>query len=103
MQDDEKIQGRELSEDEALAAGFPPGMQVIKLEPGRIVLCDLCNGDWTDRPESGGFYGLGSKAICPDCAPELFAELRRNPEPGNVRALCPPGKSFADWVREDLR
>ena len=35
---------------------------------GRTVVCDICDQDWTDRPESGGFLFV-SKAYCPDEAP----------------------------------
>lgn len=30
---------------------------------GRNVVCDICDADWTDRPESGGFLFV-SKAYC---------------------------------------
>ncbi len=41
-------------------------MEVIWLEMGDRVVCDYCNADFTDSDESGGIYGFGSKAICPE-------------------------------------
>ena len=35
---------------------------------GETVVCDDCNGDYTNRADSGGFI-FESKAICPTCAP----------------------------------
>src|SRR5262245_33903899 len=69
---------------------------------GRKVVCDDCGTDWTDRPESGGLI-YGSHAVCPDCAPKAEADLVRLHEEHLIGARCPPGKSFADWVRDDLR
>ncbi len=71
---------------------------VIKIEPGNIVLCDWCDKDWTDRPESGGFL-LQSKAICPDCADKTLESLTHFNEEHLIRDRCPEGVSFADWVR----
>jgi hypothetical protein len=78
-------------------------MEIIRIEIGRQVLCDGCNKDWTDRPESGGVYGLGTKAFCPDCAPQIMADAKRFNELQFIRARCPPEMSFADWVRNVLR
>jgi hypothetical protein len=65
---------------------------------GRAVVCDLCDGDWTDRPESGGFL-FQSKGVCPDCAPKFMADLIRYSEQNFIRGECPKGQSFADWIR----
>lgn len=66
---------------------------------GRIVLCDDCNADWTDRPEPGGIL-FQSKAICPDCTPKWLKSTAKYKEERFIRARCPPAMSFADWVRE---
>ena len=63
---------------------------------GERVFCDWCDAEWTNRKESGGFL-LISKAICPDCAPKVMADLIRNGELQYVRADCPEGLSFRDW------
>lgn len=78
------------------------GITIIEMKPGRLVICDLCSKDWTFRTESGGFLFL-SKVVCPDCAPEFEQDVIREDETEFIRAYCPKGKSFADWVRQDLR
>lgn len=78
-------------------------VKTIRIDPGTEVVCDLCNKDWTNRPESGGIYGLSTKAICPDCAPQVLKDAEEFGELKYVKARCPPDKSFANWVREDLR
>ena len=72
------------------------------VDPGQMVICDwTCNGDWSDREESGGLL-FGSKAVCPDCAADLEKRLRPE-ERRHIRGRCPVGISFADWVRDHLR
>jgi hypothetical protein len=78
-------------------------MKVYTIDPGREVICDTCNVNWTDRPESGGIFGFSTKAICPECAPKILADAERYGEMKYLKARCPEGKSFADWVRDDLR
>ena len=75
---------------------------VITPEPGRIVVCDDCTNDYTDRDDEGGIL-FQSKAICPACAPYWLQGAATYGETHFVRGRCPPGKSFADWVRDDLR
>ena len=82
---------------------FFDNAEVIEIDLGDGVLCDLCGHDWTHRTESGGVYGLGSKAICPDCTPSVIASCERYNETHFIKARCPENKSFADWVRDDLR
>ncbi len=87
-----------------------PGLEVeetspgcFRINPGNQVICDGCSVDWTDRSESGGVYGIETKAFCPDCVPRIEALVKQYGEEDHIYARCPPGKSFADWVREDLR
>jgi len=59
------------------------------------VICDFCNADFTDSPESGGFISEGrSWAGCPRC-------VRKNPRVtvANTDILCPPNESFANFIR----
>lgn len=77
--------------------------EIITIDIGDRVVCDICGGEWTDRPETGGIYGFGSKAICPDCTPGYLEAAKRHNEARYIKARCPAGKSFADWVRQDLR
>ena len=81
---------------DALAAG---DAAVIPL--GRDVLCDACDTDLTEDPRSGG-YMFGSYAYGPCCAERRLESIRGYGEEWNIRARCPEGVSFADWIR-DLR
>ena len=78
------------------------GVTVITLHPGELVFCDYCGDDWTERTESGGFL-FGSKAVCPTCAPATMKRIKGYGEEHYIKAHCPAGKSYADWVRQDLR
>ena len=78
------------------------GFAELRIEPGNVVLCDDCNEDFTDSDRSGGIQFM-SRAICPDCAPKWELDARKHGETHHIKARCPEGKSFADWVREDLR
>lgn len=78
------------------------GAMVITLEPGHNVVCDDCNKDYTDSDELGGLQ-FQSKAIGPCCVQSWLDGAKKHSEEHFIRARCPDGKSFADWVREDLR
>jgi hypothetical protein len=65
---------------------------------GRHVICDVCGGDWTDRKESGGFL-FGSYAYCPGCAPRGLESIKKYSEERYIKAFCPEGESYADFVR----
>lgn len=83
---------RETARD-ALAAG-----QDAVVPLGDEVACDICDEDLTADPRSGGFL-FGSYAYGPCCAMEGLARIRGYGEEWNIRAWCPAGVSFADWVR----
>ena len=69
---------------------------------GRQVYCDLCNEDYTDLDLQGGFL-FGSHAVCPACAPRLLREIYECGEERFIKASCPAGMAFADWVRSIRR
>ena len=73
-------------------------MRTEKHNIGRTVLCDICNEDWTDRRESGGFI-FQSKAYCPECARKDLPRITAYGEQDLIRACCPAGLPFADFVR----
>ncbi len=77
-------------------------MSVQQIEFGNRVVCDLCNAEWTGKPESGGFL-FGSKAVCPTCAPSFEKQVKQCGEEHYIRARCVPGMSFYDWVTRILR
>lgn len=78
------------------------GATVIHLESGATVLCDDCNKDYTDLPEKGGIL-FGSKAIGPCCSSKWIRNAAKYSEMSHIKKRCPTDKSFADWVREDVR
>ncbi len=64
---------------------------------GDRVYCDYCNKDYTDSKESGGII-FGSKAICPECAPEALNRIRGYNEEHFIKAYCPEKMSFHQFV-----
>lgn len=75
---------------------------IVEIDVGDKVYCDYCSGDCTDSKESGGLL-FGSYAACPACAPSIEASAKLYDETNRIRARCPEGKPFADWVRQELR
>jgi hypothetical protein len=78
---------------EALDAGGP-----VVIPVGETVLCDIDDTDLTADPRGGG-YMFGSYAVGPCCAERHEAMVRGYDEQGYIRARCPEGVSFADWIR----
>lgn len=78
------------------------GVTHIILEPGEMVFCDDCGEDFTDSPVEGGML-FGSKALCPTCTPKWEKGAKEYGEEHFIRARCPAGKTYANWVRQDLR
>jgi len=73
-------------------------IEIIHIDPGRSVFCDLCDKDWTDSKRSGGFLFL-SKAICPDCENGYLQSVKSYGEEKYIRGWCPKDVPFADWIR----
>lgn len=71
----------------------------VEIDIGDIVVCDVCSDDYTESDDKGGFI-FGSYAYCPKCAAEHEPLIEREGEAHYIRARCPEGKSFADFVRE---
>ena len=67
------------------------------IDIGEQVVCDLCNKDYTDSDEQGGFM-YGSSAICPNCAPRIMKEIKKLKEEKHIKKRCPAGMSFKDFV-----
>lgn len=75
---------------------------IERLEPGRLVFCDDCGEDYTDRTDAGGIL-FQSKALCAKCAPRWEQSAKQYGEERFIRSRCPDGMAFADWVRDELR
>jgi hypothetical protein len=82
---------------EAYARALNSGEDTV-IPVGRNVICDIDDTDLTDDPRSGG-YMFGSYAVGPCCTGRHEAVVREYREEWNIRARCPEGVSFADWIR----
>ena len=69
---------------------------------GDTVLCDVCNADYTNSEESGGFL-FSSYAYCPKCAKDKIANIRKLDEEKYISAHCPDDMSFRDWIINVIR
>ncbi len=79
--------------DEAAATGE-------RVEVGRVVVCDVCNDDYTDSTECGGFI-FGSYGYCPTCAEKHLPAIKGYGEEHYIRARCRDGEPFADFIRRE--
>lgn len=70
-----------------------------KVPLGDIVVCDICDKDYTNSDASGGFI-FGSYGYCPSCAEKGLNTIKRYNEEHYIRAFCPMDTSFADFVRK---
>jgi len=73
------------------------GFEVIKLEPGLHVNCDLCNEDYMDSEETGGLM-FQSNAVCPKCVPAMEKDAARFGETRFIGRRAKPGETFRDFV-----
>ena len=69
---------------------------------GGAVLCDSCNADHTINSKPGGLLFSGY-AVCGECEDEWRARAKKHDEEHFILQTCPKDKTFADWVREDIR
>jgi hypothetical protein len=73
--------------------------EIASFDVGRYVECDMCGEVLTDDPRSGGFMFSGN-GVGPCCAERVMGTVERYGEQDYIRGYCPPGTSFADWIRE---
>lgn len=72
-------------------------LTIININPGNIVLCDLCNKDYTNSKEVGGML-FQSTAVCPDCLDEFMLSVRKYKEEKFIKAVAMPNETFRDFV-----
>ncbi len=70
---------------------------IEETDVGNRVVCDVCDEDYTNSPECGGFL-FQSYAYCPKCAPKQLKLIKRYNEEHFIKAHCPPNMAFAKWV-----
>ena len=63
----------------------------------QIVICDICNDDYTDSKEEGGFL-FGSYAYCPKCALTGMKSIIKHNEQNHVNDVARAGETFKDFV-----
>lgn len=73
--------------------------KVFEKDLGDKVVCDICNEEYTNSKESGGFI-FRSYAYCPKCAKEWLKKIKEFKEEDSINAVCPKDMSFADFCRE---
>ena len=56
-----------------------------RIPVGDIVVCDVCNQDFTDSDATGGFL-FGSYAYCPACAESSLKQIQSFNEEDHIRA-----------------
>jgi hypothetical protein len=64
---------------------------------GGQVLCDMCNGDYSDSASQGGIL-FQSKAVCPECSPKLLRNAEKYDEMHMIRDRAREGESFRDFT-----
>lgn len=69
----------------------------IVIDAGQTVLCDLCNADYSESEEKGGFL-FQSKGVCPKCAPRFLKSIQSYNEEKYIKGHCPKNTSFKDWI-----
>jgi hypothetical protein len=68
-----------------------------ELDVGNTVVCDLCNDDFTDSDEKGG-YIFGSKAVCPHCAEKTLKSIKKYHEEKYITSKPKANQSFKDFI-----
>lgn len=95
--------GQYVGHDDGQLKWYTITRMTIKVgKPMQEVVCDGCNKDFTESMESGGIQ-FETKAFGPCCQESVERSAEKYKETHFIKARCPEGKSFADWVREDLR
>lgn len=70
---------------------------------GDQVWCDgACGEEFTNSKAVGGIT-FGSKAICPNCAPDMEKRAKAYGELSYIKERAAPGQTFRDFVVVTLR
>jgi hypothetical protein len=73
-------------------------IEVIHIDVGDKVFCDMCGKEYTDDNESKGGFLFGSKAVCPECAPDLLKVIKSYKEEDYIMDETREGETFRDFV-----
>ena len=72
-------------------------MKRTEIEIGNIVICDICNSDYTNSTKTGGFV-WSARAVCPKCQKDLLKKIKTWKEEKYIEAYCPENMSFAQFI-----
>ncbi len=72
-------------------------MKTVEFDIGNLVICDLCDKDYTLSDELGGFL-FESKGVCPECAPRFLAGIKKHGEEKFIRASAQPWEPFRTFI-----
>jgi hypothetical protein len=62
-----------------------------------VVICDLCNKDWTGSETSGGGV-FSSTGVCPDCEPNFLEGFNKYVDERKYWVPCPPHISHYEFI-----
>ena len=71
--------------------------KTIEFDIGNLVLCDLCDKDYTLSDAAGRFV-FESKGVCPACAPDFMAKIKEYGEERFIRGEAREGELFRDFI-----
>jgi hypothetical protein len=71
--------------------------KTIEFDIGNLVLCDLCDKDYTFSDATGGFV-FESKGVCPDCAPEFMKKIEKYHEQRFIRGVAGANEPYRDFI-----
>jgi hypothetical protein len=72
---------------------------ITEINAGNAVNCDICNRDYTDSDEKGGFI-FSTYAYCPVCAMESLQRIIGYGEEKFITHWCPKDKTFREFVMD---
>jgi len=71
--------------------------KTVAIDIGNKVVCDICDCDYTECDDEGGFM-FESKAVCPNCSAMFMEGVTKYHEEQYIRSVANPGESFRDFV-----
>lgn len=65
---------------------------------GEHVECDACSTEFPSGDKRSGGFLFGSYAYCPVCESRALKRIKSYGEEHFIKARCPQGMPFRDWV-----
>lgn len=70
---------------------------IIEIPDNGIVLCDMCNTDYTLSDDKGGIL-FGDNGVCPNCADRMLPDIERYGETQYINDKAGPDETFKDFI-----